>query len=417
MAYMRRLIQKVNLIIFGIVFTFLVMEIIIRVGGTYDQNGQFVFASLTLHPLQIPISFLQKNADEYQERIDEARLIYEPNMGWTFQPDFTSEDGLYTFNKAGMRAERDYMKEPATDVLRIALFGDSFVAGDEVRNDETWAVYLEEGLNEMGIQAEVLNFGVSGFGMDQAYLRWLHLGLAYQPDIVLFGFQPSDLWRNPGIFMAFQGIHQAPFSKPRFVLEDQTLRLVNSPVLPPADIPEAIGQFPDHPMEPYAGWYTQHFQDRWWLQSKTMALVATILSGLTEKRSRYDEAYEFALATAIVQSFGADVRSNNGIFMVVHLPNFLLYKDEYLSGEPPPYNSVLEDIRAHFPLIDVTDAFSDWDDDYLMFGGHYSATGNRLVAEAIAAELETCLVDASCIPPRFADKNVFFTREQDRPEN
>ena len=72
-------------------------------------------------------------------------------------------------------------------------------------------------LNQAGIRAEALNFGVSIYGMDQAFLRWQNAGRGYAPDIVIFGFQPENLNRNVNIFSTlYYGWNI--FSKPRFVL-------------------------------------------------------------------------------------------------------------------------------------------------------------------------------------------------------
>ena len=47
------------------------------------------------------------------------------------------------------------------------------------------AIYLQHKLKDAGIRAEVLNFGVGAYGMDQAYLRWREQGKNFAPDIVI----------------------------------------------------------------------------------------------------------------------------------------------------------------------------------------------------------------------------------------
>ena len=43
---------------------------------------------------------------------------------------------------------------------------------------------------------EVINFGVGGFGLDQAYLRYLEDGIQYKSHIVMIGFMSENIYRN-----------------------------------------------------------------------------------------------------------------------------------------------------------------------------------------------------------------------------
>ncbi len=80
--------------------------------------------------------------------------------------------------------------------MRIAIFGDSFAFGAQVPFEHTWGYYLENNLKEAGLNAEVLNFGVGGYGIDQAFRRWEKEGKAFSPHVVLCGFQPENVKRN-----------------------------------------------------------------------------------------------------------------------------------------------------------------------------------------------------------------------------
>ena len=173
--------------------------------GRWDENGQFYFNDQPVLPYQIPVSELKINPDNNYAAEDKSkfRMIYDERLGWDNNPDFIPSGGinaLYTINSDGLRSTREYEKTPLEDTLRIAMFGDSFTFGGEVQDNETWSYHLENSLTEKGIRAEVLNFGVSGYGMDQAYLRWKYEGIAFEPDIVIFGFSPFDIRRNTNMF-------------------------------------------------------------------------------------------------------------------------------------------------------------------------------------------------------------------------
>lgn len=85
-------------------------------------------------------------------------------------------------NSRNMR-DREYPLEKIPGKKRIAVFGDSFVFGWGVENDETFSEILE---NQKLKDTEVLNFGVSGYGAHQELERLKREGLLFSPDVVLF---------------------------------------------------------------------------------------------------------------------------------------------------------------------------------------------------------------------------------------
>lgn len=85
-------------------------------------------------------------------------------------------------NSRNMR-DREYPLEKVPDKKRIAVFGDSFVFGWGVENDETFSEILED---QKLKNTEVLNFGVSGYGAHQELERLKKEGLLFSPDVVLF---------------------------------------------------------------------------------------------------------------------------------------------------------------------------------------------------------------------------------------
>ena len=150
--------------------------------------------------------------------------------------------------------------------MRIVVFGDSFTAGSGVDDDQVWVKRLEIELKQAGIRASVLNFGVGRYGMGQAYLHWQELGRDYNPDLVLIAFQPENLDRNVNVFrpLYYKRV-DVPFSKPRFVLQDDRLALYNVPTLPPAELKNVYSSFASHPLAAYEAHYESHeFVSQWW---------------------------------------------------------------------------------------------------------------------------------------------------------
>jgi lysophospholipase L1-like esterase len=93
-------------------------------------------------------------------------------------------------NRAGFRDfEREYVK-PA-GVKRVAALGDSFIEAVQVPLEKTATQLLERRLNAPQAQAagpqkwEVLNFGISSFGVGQFLLTWEQEARRYSPDYVV----------------------------------------------------------------------------------------------------------------------------------------------------------------------------------------------------------------------------------------
>jgi hypothetical protein len=128
-----------------------------------------------------------------------------------------------------------YRRAPAGEGLAtpcIALYGDSFTFGYEVAPEFAWGNLLIERLG-----CRVDNYGVPGYGTDQAYLYFKHHqehGLDPAP-VVILSHLSENIVRNINQDLGL--IYQMTLAlKPRFVLEHSgTLRLVKIPRLAPAD--------------------------------------------------------------------------------------------------------------------------------------------------------------------------------------
>ncbi len=164
---------------------------------------------------------------------------------------------------------------PAEGVLRITIFGDSFTHGNDVPFNDTWGVLLERQLGKAGIHAEVLNFGVGGYGMDQSLLRWRQTGYLYEPDVVIFGLQVENINRNVNLARTFYFREPViPFFNPRFVLEQGRLRPINTPTPPPEAIMRIVSHFDIWQNSKHEVWYDPgKYRDRLLFKSKLISFV------------------------------------------------------------------------------------------------------------------------------------------------
>lgn len=124
------------------------------------------------------------------QKSNDPRLIYE------LKPELNMEFGhrqLRT-NRLGLRSDREYPTEKATNVVRIIGIGDSGMFGWDVEQNEPYLSVLESNLNARadGRSYEVLNFGVPGYNT-QLEVECLRVkGLAFKPDVVIVGWCDND---------------------------------------------------------------------------------------------------------------------------------------------------------------------------------------------------------------------------------
>jgi hypothetical protein len=154
---------------------------------------------------------------------------YHPRHGWTNLPGYRSDERIsfrVAINRQGLRGARDYAPRPPPGRRRMAVFGDSLAFGEEVDDDESVPHYLGEQLRG----AEVLNFGVHGYGLGQMALRLEDEGFALHPDhVVVMLMLPGNLLRDP----QSEFVHP----KPAFRLRDGRLSIENLPVPTASNLP------------------------------------------------------------------------------------------------------------------------------------------------------------------------------------
>ncbi|HET9384231.1 MAG TPA: hypothetical protein VFO67_03720 [Gemmatimonadales bacterium] len=161
-------------------------------------------------------------------------FVYDPELGWTVGANRRSAGGLYFSSAEGIRSpgpDQRFSREPQRDT--VALIGDSNAFSLEVPFRESWGHYLQELL---GDGAQVLNFGVDGYGVDQMYLRYKRDVRPWKPKAVVVGFIQHDLVRSLSVY-PFVGLGWPGYVvKPRFVIEGGELRLLNAPLSTPLEI-------------------------------------------------------------------------------------------------------------------------------------------------------------------------------------
>jgi hypothetical protein len=108
----------------------------------------------------------------------------------------------------------------------MATFGDSYVYCDDIKDIHTW----QEKSSKI-LQLDVLNFGGSGYGTDQALIRFRKVGPHLKTPIVALGVTTENINRIVNRYRPFYYPRTAvTLTKPRFVLEAGQLRLMENPI-------------------------------------------------------------------------------------------------------------------------------------------------------------------------------------------
>ncbi len=334
------------------------------------------------------------------ERRPDALALFDSHLGW--KPRANLDNGTDIINGQALRSAREYSPRADAGTLRVAVFGDSFVYGSEVAGERAWPFRLEQSRQDL----EILNYGVPGYGPDQAYLRFLSAGDALAPDVVVLGIATPGLSRILTVSAVFRNPSPDFIAKPRFVLDDAgALELIPNPLRrledarryrdDPAAIRE-LGEF-DYWYEPWV------YENAVFESSHAVRLVVALGSKVWRRyldgdrplagppgRGVFNRASgAFVILSRILDAFVVEVRARQARPLVVILPDG--YSLE-LSRQGHP--GIMAPVRDYceekgIPFIDLTEAFlaepeSVPLDRWFVHRFHYTAEGNEIVARWLA---------------------------------
>ena len=396
---LKRFAVSASIILCSIAATLIAIELGLRAFG--DPDGDGLLAGYRLRPGHIDLAQVEASLQRYLDHGDSAKLVYDEMLGWRYRAHSALMNGRFTTQTGGMRALRDYDTALSSDILRIALIGDSFVADVDVADADSWGLQLERLLNEAGLRAEVLNFGVEAFGIGQSFLRWQHNARAYAPDIVIFGVQSENLSRNVSLFRVLTFANTGiPLSKPRYILTDGALELINQPVPPPESLMDIYRDFERFPLAKYEFNYDRRqILDKWWSDSWLLVLLYDAWRQQTETPDDFSrESERVTLGIAIIEAMAADIAAYGAHFLTVHLPKRSLVRS-YHAGMQSPYQEFLKLMTERFHFLATETAigpeFAEWQH---LWGetGHYGPALSGEVGAFVAREILACVQDGSC---------------------
>ncbi len=309
---------------------------------------------------------------------------YDPLLGWVTdtslsRPQLWSGSGLHT-NAQGFRGRSDIASRVPAGRIRVLCSGDSFAFGEQVGDDEAWCHLL----TRQDQRLETVNFGLSGYGVDQAYLRYRRDTAPLEYSVHLFTFIGPDFTR------VGKRDHHG-YAKPYFELEDDTLVVEGVPV------PRALPR-----LTRFSTWVSQHVRSLE-LGSRIARRITGTFSSQPASRSERMELERERIAPLAKQIFRQVQQLNeekNSVAVFVYLPlepefdETLPWADSCEACETwrPWVEAVMDSLGYNF--IDLTPALREvpWDAAIGFFipgDGHYSAAGNAWVAESLYDHLRS----------------------------
>lgn len=306
---------------------------------------------------------------------------------------------------------------------RVAAFGDSYVFCRQVEDNETWEAQWS---NARGIG--VLNYGVGNYGADQALIRYERTSLPSTVTHVILGFVPETICRIQSSWKHYLEFGNILAFKPRFRLDEAgRLQRIENVMRTADDFAKLDKYLPE--LRQTDGFYRSKFRSvqfrlpytlsflrhplrnamlmsavaarafartigtaHPWIEGLPFSIV--MRQNIRDAHAMYRDTDATALLEAILRRFVDEARRRGHRPLIVVMPQLL---DLRMGGRKPVYSPVFEEIARTLPLLDLTSELqaTNFEACYVndQYGGHFSARGNRLVADVLsrrlAADLDT----------------------------
>ena len=298
-------------------------------------------------------------------------FVHDPLLGWRLTDNYGK--GGFMTGELGVRMNSDELKPLARNA--VLAVGDSFTAGNEVNNDQSFPAHLERLLNK-----PVVNAASGAWGVDQMVLRAEQLIPVLHPATLVVGVFDQDILRDN--FSLYGG-----GLKPYFVIENGELSLKGVPVPTFAAHPTRLG--------PWRSVLGYSYLVDWSVQR------AGLLPRWIDNKDRYQRVQgDGARISGLLMERLGRLQRDLGMRVVV----VMLYGADAVMAHEKPAPWVMPTINgAHragllvvdmFPVLrGIYDADHDGLRPYYVRNnagrgyGHMSSDGNLLVAKAIQGAL------------------------------
>jgi hypothetical protein len=308
-------------------------------------------------------------------------MRYHPERGW---------DSAYP-TEFGERP-----RSAAYDKSLISAFGDSYTYCAEVKDHETW----EERLSAL-LQENVYNFGVGGYGTDQATLKFLSVFPNVRTPIVILGLATENINRIVNVYRPFYYEKTlVKLTKPRFVLKGDRLFLSPNPVpslrrikdLRNADFLKQLGRNDfwfnrDRYPELRFPYLKILFNRRIWRE----IIYGKKISDMSPRpyENLWEDKEASALMFKILESFATRAREYGAVPIVMISPSQAEVLEKFeRRKDSAAEKKILDfcrerDILVFNSIQALANRVDSAGDVESFFSGHVSFKGNQIIAEAL----------------------------------
>jgi hypothetical protein len=335
----------------------------------------------------------------------DAMTLFHSTLGWDYPPNLVYENFAGVTFSHGPGGERRCLTN--YDTTLISTYGDSFTYCAEVGDGDTWQTVLGEKL-----KTNVINFGVCGYGTDQALLKY-DLNKEHHTKLVILGVWPENVNRVVNIYRPFYAYSDTTMkTKPMFVRQGRTIRHIPNPISSVAELPkldqesflEELGKVDywyqaDKRLPKFSFPYTFSFYE--WKDVLFSHIIAGV-KDVTKKGSRhpwnlYDEDNPLSIMCYIADRFVETAGARGSEPLIVIMP----HKDDIIEVTTKGMTRVARFTQylSHkgYPFFDGVQCLADMnpskEDLDKWYGSHASAEGNRVLAEILSKRL---MADYSC---------------------
>lgn len=412
-----RMNKKVNpnVVLFSLVLflSLILIEIVLHLFVQPSELSAGRFLGKELPPMKLlPISANsgdeKRNAlwnESYKSLIVEGKRITRGDLwgilredeflGHAPKEDAVSVNRWWQSNDLGARSRHAISPIKSPSKERILFFGDSLTHGSRVPQEETVVFYL----NEKASHIEAINFGVDGYSMGQAYLRFRTVKDKIEYDRVFLIFVPTfDLWRDINVNRYIGAGWRSYKINPRFVIENEELKLVQSPYKNLRELLDDNRPF----LKPRLRNHLRKY-DRFYFRSKyetTPILDMSIMFKLSKlwwskrkeaflwKNLKSPDSEAMQVTTKIVKSMAREVSEKGGQFSLIVLPEV---EDVRRYSIDSDYKNMWDEMTSIIckGVITCFDFMKNFKDvsvqtlDKGYDGSHYGPSTNKLIADLI----------------------------------
>jgi hypothetical protein len=320
---------------------------------------------------------------------------WDDELGWPSPHDAVAPPR----DPTGAKYNPDFSQ---SDYPCASAYGASFVWGTDVPLSDGWVEQLSRRLG-----CRVANYGVGGYGTDQAYVRFQRIRQDQAP-VTLLGFSPEHIILDVNQYRGFLGYGPSPTGlKGRFILDGESrLEWIHRPRInekgfveflrDPANFVPHEYLLPDSPDGPV----TLRFP--YTLTVARVALMPRLRVRFTDRPSWADfyrtdhPSGALVLTAALVEAFVREAEHRGKQALIVVLPGASSFRARAKFGQPE-YAPLLAALAAK--NIDVFDPIPalltalgqrSYCELYTVpadCGGHFGIEGSRIVADVVLAEL------------------------------